>query len=936
MEDGATGRPFVEDAPPTSGELLRRYRLQVGLTQEELGDRCGYTANYVGKLERDQRRLSSAAADRLAAVLELDGEDLARLRAAQEHGGEAPSRPLPLAGREREVAELRRHLAGAGPPVLLLAGEPGIGKTRLLEEAAGRAGQSGWRVARGGCQRLAQDPYAPITGALGDLLRRLPDADRAEVLAGAGPLGLLLPEFTGPDEHPWPEAEPEQRRLRLFAAVLRLLRAAAGEAGTLLVLDDLQWAGPDALDLLAALQAEGGAPHIRVVGAYRDSEPLPGGRLAGLVADLARTSQVRVLELEPLSDEEARQLVLELATEAEEMRAVTPALVRRAGGVPFFLISFVDDLRSADPEAPGPALPWTIKQVIGQRLLALPEPTRELLAVAAVGGREVSHSLLVRVGDRDDDEVVEALETAAAARLLVEDPDGEYRFTHDLIRETIEEGLSGARRRLLHRRIAETLEDEGAPAELLAFHLARADDPDRAIGYLELAGDQALERVAYAAAAEFFGQAIERLRGLDRTAETVAIGEKLGVALYRVGRYDEAIAAFEDSLEGRRAAGDEDAVDRLTGRLATAHFRRGTAAEDLEQVVGLVEGGEIEAETASDGAIARWEGLTRLLFAQGSAKRMETVGRMLGRVGGATGNWQLQLVGRRARGAALIHSGSLRAATALLETTMPPDLPAEKDDSAAEVAALLSAAYLSMGSLEPSRTLSERMLRLAEGAGDPIVAAIHTVLLAAGSYVSGDWERGRRLLDRATDRLDSHAPSTSTIRIVPVIVRLLIWEGSRDEARARLEASIRPARSISIAYVDHAVAGQFACLDLLDGRPEAALDRLRPLDPTGLPWSYAVALFTTLAATHLALGDPTAARPHAERAVAETRRTEGWVDGIPALAVMGTVAARLDLVDLAEAVYREGLERARAIPFPYGEEQILRASAQAELDLRLG
>lgn len=742
-----------------------------------------------------------------------------------------------------------------------------------------------------------------------------------------------MPEFAGPDERPWPEAEPEQRRLQLFAAVVRLLRAVAGEAGTLLVLDDLQWAGPDALDLLATLQAEGGAPQIRVVGAYRDSEMLPGERLAGLVADLARTSQVRVLELEPLSDEEARQLVLGLATGAEEMRAVTPALLRRAGGVPFFLISFVDDLRSADPEAPRLTLPWTVKQVIGQRLLALPEPARELLAVAAVGGRQVSHSLLVRAGNRDDDEVVEALETAAAARLLAEDPDGEYRFTHDLIREAIEDGLSGGRRRLLHRRIAETLEDEGAAAELLAFHFARADDPDRAIGYFELAGDQAQQRVAYAAAAEFFRQAIERLRGLDRTAETVAISEKLGVALYRVGRYDEAISAFEGSLEGRRAAGDEEAVDRLTGRLATAHFRRGTGAEDLEQVVGLVEGGAIEAETTSDGAIARWEGLTRLLFAQGSAKRMQTVGRMLGRVGRATGSWQLQLVGRRARGAALIHSGSLRAATALLETTMPPDLPAEKDDSAAEVAALLSAAYLSMGSLEPSRALSERMLRLAEGAGDPIVAAIHTVLLAAGSYVSGDWEGGRRLLDRATDRLDSHAPSTSTIRIVPVIVQLLIWEGSRDEARSRLEASIRPARSMRIAYVEHAVAGQFAYLDLLDGRPEAALDRLRPLDPRELPWSYAVALLTTLAATHLALGDPAGARPHAERAVAEARRTEGWVDGIPALAVMGTVAARLDLVDLAEAVYREGLERAREIPFPYGEEQILRASAQAELDL---
>ena len=142
MDQPARGRS-IEGAALSCGRLLWRYRRQAGLTQEELGERSGYSANYIGKLERDQRELAAAALDRLATILGLGDEERAALRAARERrrGGELRARPL--AGRERELAELRRHLAGLGPPVLLFAGEPGIGKTRLLEEAASRAAGSG-------------------------------------------------------------------------------------------------------------------------------------------------------------------------------------------------------------------------------------------------------------------------------------------------------------------------------------------------------------------------------------------------------------------------------------------------------------------------------------------------------------------------------------------------------------------------------------------------------------------------------------------------------------------------------------------------------------------------------------------------------------------------------------------------------------------------
>src|SRR6516225_3092684 len=189
------GRRHAGDAP-TCGQLLRRYRVLAGLTQEELAERAGYSANYIGKLEQDQRELPAAAADRMAEVLGLADQDRAVLRAARERrrDGREQSARL-LAGRDAEMAQIRQLLAGAGPPVLLLAGEPGIGKTRLLEEAAARAAGGGWGIAQGGCLRRAQDEYAPLPGALADALARLSAGDRAAALARAGQVDLLLPEL---------------------------------------------------------------------------------------------------------------------------------------------------------------------------------------------------------------------------------------------------------------------------------------------------------------------------------------------------------------------------------------------------------------------------------------------------------------------------------------------------------------------------------------------------------------------------------------------------------------------------------------------------------------------------------------------------------------------------------------------------------------------
>jgi tetratricopeptide (TPR) repeat protein/transcriptional regulator with XRE-family HTH domain len=928
----------IQDAPPTCGQLLQRYRVLARLTQEELARRAGYSANYIGKLEQDQRELPAAAADRLAAVLGLADQDRAALRDARERrqgGRELPARLL--AGRDAEMAQIRQFLAGAGPPVLLLAGEPGMGKTRLLEEAASRGAGGGWSVARGGCLRRAHDAYAPVSGALDDVLTRLPAGRRDQALQQAGRVDLLLPELAlpggpGPDEGGGPtRVLPEQQRRLLVSSAGRLLHSVAGPAGTLLVLDDLHWAGPDAVDLLAALLDSAGSPPLQVIGAYRDSET--PARLDEFMADLARASLVRVLPLGPLADADAGRLLLQLAPEGKQMPAVLPAIVRRAGGVPFFLVSYAEQVSEGGQDGAPLTVPWTVAQVIGQRVAALPDPAKELLSVAAVAGQVVPHTLLAQVTDSDDDQVLQAVETALEARLLAEDGPDRYRFTHDLIRETVESGLSAARRRRLHHRIGQALEHQpGASAESLAFHFSQSGEDHTAADYLVLAGDQAQQRVAYAAAAEFYVAAAARLELAGRPAEVAPVTEKQGLALYRAGRYDAAITALESALAGYRAAGDAESVARVTGRLANAHYRRGTSHDALGELADMAEGDPALAPGAvSPGTLTWWEGLLLLLYAEGSYTKMVTLGRSLAQAGRAADDSQMQAIGTRVEGGALIHLGRLAEGAALMAAALPADPPLG-DDRAVQAASLLGAAYLSMGSIDHCAALSERMLAAAERAGDQLVIAMHTTMLAGVCYVRGDWDRGRDLAGRA---LECFAASSSpvAVRWVGVLAPLMIWHGAWDQARAYLEGSLQAARSVQLVSIEWTALTHLADLDLLDGRPQDAVTRLHPVTADrplpaveDLTWDTPVELMSVLAEAHLEVGDLDRARAYAGRAVDHARRMGAWVQGIRALEVHGMVLARDGHHDLARTAYQEGLNRARAMPFPYGQARLLHAA----------
>jgi predicted ATPase len=191
------------------------------------------------------------------------------------------------------------------------------------------------------------------------------------------------------------------------------------------------------------------------------------------------------------------------AGSSADQQAVRERLVQRTGGVPFFVVSCVQALRQKEQAGETQdTVPWTVAQSVRQRLATLASPAQEVLGVAAVLGRVLQSALLATVVAQPEDAVFGALEAAQRLRLL-EAGAGTYRFAHDLVREVVEGEVGPARRLVLHRRVAEALENDGGepPVAVLAFHYARSDAPDKAVVYLERAGDQAAAQFAQATAA---------------------------------------------------------------------------------------------------------------------------------------------------------------------------------------------------------------------------------------------------------------------------------------------------------------------------------------------------------------------------------------------------------------------------------------------------
>ena len=496
-------------------------------------------------------------------------------------------------GRDHELERLgqlwKEATAGEGGlRVALLAGEPGVGKTRLAAELAQRAHDEGAAALAGRCDEDLGVPYQPFVEALRHF------ADHVPVLSGrlgryGGELARLVPELSERVPGlPTPlRSDPETERYRLFEAVAGWLAVASKDEPLLLVLDDLQWAAKPTLLLLRHV-VRAGRGRVLILGTYRDSELVHDHPLLEVVADLRRQGGVERLSLSGLDGVGVAAIVEQASGRAldESGAALARAVYEETEGNPFFVREILRHLAEtgAVERSEGRwatrlpveelGIPEGVRDVVGRRLSRLSENANQALRVGAVVGAEFELAVVQAASGLDEEALLSSLEEATRARLIIEAPDGgRYRFAHALVRDTLYGELSAARRVAQHRRVAEAIEAVHAGRlddhlSALAHQWARASAPaadtGRAVDYATRAGDRAMAQLAHDEAAAYFLQALELLGAVPEAADDGRRQELLirrGEAQRRAGdrTYRETLLAAAHLAQAR---GDGDALAR--------------------------------------------------------------------------------------------------------------------------------------------------------------------------------------------------------------------------------------------------------------------------------------------------------------------------------------------------------------------------------------
>jgi class 3 adenylate cyclase len=446
---------------------------------------------------------------------------LFRLVRASGGGRQSGQRQLtPLVGRDEELAMLMRRWdrarAGAGQLVLIV-GEPGLGKSRLIEEFRIRVRDVPHTWVEWSCSQLLQNtPLHPIVewgrqrfgGAEVPSERRLAELENSLAQVRLDPaenLPLLAPliDIPVPKERASNFA-PEELRRRQLTALTNWVMAGAKTQPVVLAVEDLHWADPTTLDVLRGIAERGALAPLYVVATTRPEFRPPWGM----------RSHHSTISLAPLDREQVRDMVAELSARHALAKDVVEDVAARTGGVPLFVEEVTRLLLERGERGGIQAIPPTLQQSLMARLDRL-GAAREVAQIGSVIGRGFSYRLLRAVAGMEDAALQVALEKLADADIVLVQglpPDSDYRFKHALIQDAAYENLLKSRRQVLHRRVAEILHDHFADAaepEVLGHHFTQAGLTDEAIEWWGKAGDQALRRSAFQEAISHLGKAIE-------------------------------------------------------------------------------------------------------------------------------------------------------------------------------------------------------------------------------------------------------------------------------------------------------------------------------------------------------------------------------------------------------------------------------------------
>ncbi|WP_418061132.1 ATP-binding protein [Pimelobacter simplex] len=941
--------------------VLRGWRESAGLTQAELAERSGVGVRTVSNLERGINTSPYASTVRLLAdALGLTEDQRTELLRAARRGVDPadPADPsgegaLPTGGylgavpaarlvaREREWAALAEAVGAVGAvpggrgQVVLLAGEPGIGKTRLAQELALHAAREGFLVATGRCYEPQREmPFAPMLDVAAALQAGARAPERDGVVDRWPPLVTLLPHRLPPVAAAATAPDAAQR---LHRAVAGFVRELAAEQPVAILVDDLHWADVATVELLTHLARHTPGDRVLLVGTYRDTEVGLAHPVRRLGRALQREGLVRVVPVRRLEPADTARLITDRLDEAEVAGELSALVHRQTDGNPFFVVETLaalaerGDLARVDGAWVGRGIdelvvPASVSEAIVERVQRLTPATQRVLEAGSVLGEVFDPADLA-----EEPGLEQALDEAVAAGLLTVEG-GRYAFDHSLTRQTLSAGLSPIARRRLHGEVGARLADRPAAVRRrrsteIARHLEAGGEPGRAVPFLLLAGNVAAGLHSPGDALRHYGHALELAAEVGDEAATAAAREGLGQVQLTTAGYDEAVDHLSRAADEHRRLGDLGARLRAEGLLAQAQYRRGQGEAGAVRLAEVLAG--LEQESGPDehvpGLSALTVGLARVRLALGQRRPSLEAGTRAAALARQEQAVASEADAEALRGTSLLFLDEPDEAVAVLTRSMT--LARSVDAPNVESGAILALQWtLTMrGELDRARSMAVRGLEVTRRSGDTDAEALHLANAGLTAFYRGDWDEAQRHLETAMDLARAHA-RTLFSGIPPAYLGVLrAAQGDVAGAAICFDDAASAPNLLTFEFEAY-VEARRAALELEAGNPRTALARLEPWLTVEAPTQiHDVMLLGTAAEACLALGGA-ADLDRAELLVARAQRraaaTRNVIDGLDADRVQARCLAVRGHREAAARILEETASRARAVPCPAAEARV--------------
>jgi class 3 adenylate cyclase/tetratricopeptide (TPR) repeat protein len=850
----------------------------------------------------------------------------------------------PLVGRDDEVVRIRNAIEAASRGegrLLVLDGEPGVGKTRLAQETTLELRNRGFLITTGSSVESRQSiPYYPFLDVLTTLYGAVSSQLRTQTARQWPSIGRLLPEAGIQRQESKDEPdEPEQ----LLRAVVSFVRAAADETPVSILLDDMQWADESSLDLLARLARQTRGDRVLLLATYRDLDVPRQHPLERTLLDLHRAGLTERIAVQRLGLEGTRALMA-ASLDTAISDDFSGFVYSRTEGNPFFtqevlhsLIERGDVYRENGSwerrEVDELDVPESVRSMIGERLSRLPEKTQELLGEASVLGPTFGFDELRALGSHAEDDVERGLDEAMEIGIIRETTGDQYDFNHALTQSTLYAGLSGRRKRRLHLAAGEALEGlpeqhrAGREAEL-AWHFARGDDSVRALRYSLLAGDRAEDVFAHGEAIRHYDRACNLARELGDDAHLREALGKLGATLNLMGRYDAAGEALEETIRLSRRAGDLDGEIEAVMDIMRHAPERGSHESTREWIEPLL--GQLEDSPVSRRKLAFFNAYAYFLvqtmqFEQGMQVAKKTV-----EMADALGDEHEVARAKVRLGHMLLWHGTAGEVQSLLEPVASYLEEAGDLPEAMRAVSLLAQVSWFSGDRRFAGDWREHALRLAQQVGDAAQVVFETCMLGYQHMREGAmdeaWETGERAL------ADARALDRSTMTGSPLgLLGTLSWIQGKWEDLERYAGEMIALSDRSDEPWWRRHGGLLRSLhDLLEERTDRAIARLETLaSGAELDIQEQTLYLPALAEAHLRVGS-------LERA----RQALGALPALQALQMDGMLADTLRVhamvfraggdLSSAETVLNRALAVTRSMPYPFAEARALAEFSELE------